>query len=114
MVADSRAPRDGKFIEKLGYYDPKPQKIILKVDVEKAIDWLKKGAQPTEAARALLRKAGVFHLQFLLRGVEKGVLTRQEAYRRFFDWVKQKQKKINLDVGIPLTEKEQSTEQETT
>ncbi len=98
VVANSRAPRDGKFIEKLGFYDPKPNPIRLHVDVDRALYWLGVGAQPTEAARALLRKAGVYHLQFLLRGVDKGVHTREEAYKRFFEWVAQKRQKINLTV----------------
>jgi len=59
VVADSRSPRDGKFIEEIGYYNPTKEPIELKVDAEKAIKWLNNGAQPSETAKALLNKAGV-------------------------------------------------------
>lgn len=59
VVADSRSPRDGRFIEELGYYNPTKDPIELKVDAEKALKWLKNGAQPSETVKALLNKAGV-------------------------------------------------------
>ncbi len=58
VVADSRAPRDGAFVEELGYYNPLTSPSEIKVDNEKAIDWMKKGAQPTDTVRALLKKSG--------------------------------------------------------
>jgi small subunit ribosomal protein S16 len=58
IVADSRAPRDGDFIEELGYYNPLMNPAEIKLDVEKTNDWIKKGAQPTETVRALLKKSG--------------------------------------------------------
>jgi len=70
VVADSRSPRDGRFIEEIGYYNPTKDPIILKVDEEKAIKWLNNGAQPSETARALLSKAGV--LQKLAEMRKKG------------------------------------------
>lgn len=57
VVADERSPRDGRFIEELGYYNPLSNPIELKVDVERANDWIKKGAQPTETVKSLLKKA---------------------------------------------------------
>ena len=59
VVADSRSPRDGRFIEEIGYYNPTKDPIELKIDAEKAIKWLMTGAQPSETAKALLNKAGV-------------------------------------------------------
>lgn len=59
IVADSRSPRDGRFIDELGYYDPTKQPEVLKIDSEKALQWLKTGAQPSETVRELLKKAGV-------------------------------------------------------
>lgn len=59
VVADSRAARDGRFLESLGTYDPLKDPVALKIDAEKALHWLQKGAQPTETVRTLLRKAGV-------------------------------------------------------
>lgn len=58
VVADSRAPRDGAFVEELGYYNPVADPIELKVDTEKAADWIRKGAQPTDTVRGLLKKSG--------------------------------------------------------
>ncbi|MGI6188659.1 MAG: 30S ribosomal protein S16 [Clostridiales bacterium] len=59
VVADSRSPRDGRFIEEIGYYNPVAKPEEIKIDVEKAKDWLSKGAQPTDTARVLLKKSGV-------------------------------------------------------
>jgi small subunit ribosomal protein S16 len=59
VVADSRSPRDGKFIESLGHYDSTKQPAIVKIDEERAIDWLKKGAQPTDTVKDLFSKAGI-------------------------------------------------------
>ncbi|PKM89832.1 MAG: 30S ribosomal protein S16 [Firmicutes bacterium HGW-Firmicutes-12] len=59
VVADSRAPRDGRFIEEIGYYDPTKNPSVIKVDEERALYWLKEGAQPSETARTLLNKTGV-------------------------------------------------------
>ena len=58
VVADERSPRDGRFIEEIGYYDPMKQPALIKVDNDKAADWLKKGAQPTDTVRILLKKSG--------------------------------------------------------
>ncbi|NPA33456.1 MAG: 30S ribosomal protein S16 [Chlorobi bacterium] len=92
VVANSRAPRDGRFIEKLGVYDPNTEIPIIEIDHEKAIEWLKKGAQPSETAEHIMRRAGVYHLMFLLRGVEKGVHTREEAFKKFSEWLKTQKK----------------------
>ena len=59
VVADERAPRDGRFIEEIGYYDPMTEPATIKIDAEKAQTWLKNGAQPTDTARTLLKKSGV-------------------------------------------------------
>ena len=58
VVADSRSPRDGRFIEEIGYYDPKSQPEVIKIDAEKAKDWIAKGAQPTDTVKRLLKKNG--------------------------------------------------------
>lgn len=59
VVADSRSPRDGRFIEEIGYYDPLKKPSVIKVDKEKALDWLKKGAQPSDTVKSLFKQAGV-------------------------------------------------------
>lgn len=60
VVADSRSPRDGRFIEEIGYYDPCKEPAIIKVNDDKAVDWLKKGAQPSETVKSLFNKAGIY------------------------------------------------------
>ena len=92
VVANSRAPRDGRFIEKLGVYDPNTEIPIIEIDHEKAIEWLRRGAQPSESAEHIMRRAGVYHLMFLLRGVEKGAHTKEEAYEKFSQWLKTQKK----------------------
>ncbi len=59
VVADERSPRDGRFIDEIGYYDPMKKPSLIKIDKEKALDWMQKGAQPTDSARSLLKRAGV-------------------------------------------------------
>jgi len=59
VVADSRSPRDGAFVEEIGYYDPTKEPAVVSVDTEKAAQWMKNGAQPTDTVRALLKKSGV-------------------------------------------------------
>lgn len=61
VVADSRSPRDGRFIEEIGYYDPTKEPAVIKIDEDKAIRWIQDGAQPTDTARSLLRKTGVLN-----------------------------------------------------
>ena len=73
VVADGRAPRDGRFIEKIGTYNPisNPAEIVL--DFDKALDWIQKGAQPTDTARAILSFKGVLYKNHLLKGAQKGL-----------------------------------------
>ncbi len=59
VVADERSPRDGRFVEEIGYYDPMQKPSVIKIDKEKALDWMKKGAQPTDSVRILLKRSGV-------------------------------------------------------
>ncbi|MEO1714380.1 MAG: 30S ribosomal protein S16, partial [Bacteroidota bacterium] len=79
VVADSRAPRDGKFIEKVGTYNPLTKPATIDLDRDLAFDWLMKGAQPTDTVRAILRFKGVLYKKHLYRGVKKGALTQEEA-----------------------------------
>lgn len=90
VVADARAPRDGRFIEKLGSYNPgtNPASIVLESD--KAVDWLLKGAQPTDTARSILQHEGVMLKKHLQIGVIKGAITQEVADSRFGEWVESK------------------------
>ena len=74
VIADARAPRDGKFIQKIGTYNPMTVPATINLDREEAFDWLMKGAQPTDTARAILRYKGVMYRKHLQRGVSKGAL----------------------------------------
>ena len=86
VVADARAPRDGRFIEKLGIYNPgtNPASIVLESD--KAVDWLLKGAQPTDTARSILQHEGVLLRKHLQVGVLKGAISQEVADSRFEEW----------------------------
>jgi len=75
VVADSRSPRDGRYIERLGTYNPMTKPATIDIDREKALDWVMKGAQPTDTARAILRYKGIYYKKHLLRGVSKGSMT---------------------------------------
>ncbi len=94
VVADSRAPRDGRFIERLGIYNPRTDPATIEIDFDKALDWLQKGAQPTETCRAILSYKGVLLKKHLLEGVKKGAFDEAEAERRFNEWLKEKEAKI--------------------
>jgi small subunit ribosomal protein S16 len=98
VVADSRSPRDGKFIEKIGTYNPLtvPASIIL--DDNKAFDWLMKGAQPSDTVRAMLSYRGVMLRRHLQIGVAKGAITQEQADGKLADWVKSKQDKIQSKI----------------
>lgn len=94
VVADARSPRDGRFITKLGTYNPMTKPATIEVDREEAYQWLMKGAQPTDTVRAILRFKGVMYRKHLMRGVEKGALTQEEADKKWQEWVDAKESKI--------------------
>ncbi|MDR3187922.1 MAG: 30S ribosomal protein S16 [Prevotellaceae bacterium] len=95
VVADSRAPRDGKFIEKLGIYDPNTNPATVELNFERALDWLNKGAQPTETSRAILSYKGVLLRKHLDGGIKKGALTPEAAEEKFQAWIADKKLKIS-------------------
>ena len=99
VAADSRAKRDGKYLEKLGTYDPNTNPADVKIDLNKSIVWLEKGAQPTNTARALLSYRGVLLKHHLNKGIKKGALTEEEAEKRFLKWLDEKEKKIENKVN---------------
>ncbi len=94
VIADSRAPRDGRFIERVGMYDPNTNPATIELDFDRALDWLLKGAQPTDTCRAILSYKGVLMKKHLLNGVKKGAITEEEAEIRFAAWMKDKEAKI--------------------
>ena len=94
VVADSRAPRDGKFIESLGQYNPNTNPATIVLDFNKALEWLQKGAQPTDTCRAILSYKGVLYKKHLLEGVRKGAFDEAEAEKRFQAWMTEKEQKV--------------------
>jgi small subunit ribosomal protein S16 len=94
VVADARAPRDGKFIEKLGTYNPNDNPATIDISFDRSLHWVKEGAQPTDTVRALLSYKGVMHKDHLDRGVTKGALTQDQADKKFDAWMKEKESKV--------------------
>ncbi|MBS2097003.1 30S ribosomal protein S16 [Carboxylicivirga linearis] len=94
VVADSRAPRDGKFIERIGSYNPNTNPATINLNFDKALTWLSNGAQPTDTARAILSYKGVMMKKHLLDGVKKGAFDEAEAEKRFNAWLSEKEGKI--------------------
>ncbi|MFI3331001.1 MAG: 30S ribosomal protein S16 [Rikenellaceae bacterium] len=90
VAADSRAPRDGKFIEKIGTYNPNTNPATIDLSFEKALDWLQKGAQPTDTCRAILSYKGVMMKKHLMGGVSKGAFTEEQMEEKFQKWMSEK------------------------
>jgi small subunit ribosomal protein S16 len=86
VVADARAPRDGKFIQKIGTYNPLGDPAVVQIDRQKALEWLHKGAQPTDTVRKILSTKGVLYLKHLLRGVSLGLFDQATAMEKFQAW----------------------------
>ena len=95
VVADGRAPRDGRFIERIGSYNPISNPATIDLNTEKAANWLMKGAQPTDTARAILSYKGVMHRVHLSKGVNKGALTQEQADEKFTKWLGEKESKVD-------------------
>jgi small subunit ribosomal protein S16 len=96
VVADSRAPRDGKLIEKLGTYDPNTNPATIVLNFESALNWLNKGAQPSDTVRAILSYQGVLLKKHLDLGVQKGALSAETAQERFDAWSAERNRKIQV------------------
>ena len=94
VVADARAPRDGKSIERIGSYNPNNNPATIDLNVDKAVSWLENGAQPTDTARAILSYKGVLYKHHLNRGVAKGALTAEQAEAKFSKWLEEKATRI--------------------
>ncbi len=94
VAADSRAKRDGRFLEKLGTYNPNVNPAIIDLDVDASVKWLQKGAQPTDTAKTILSYKGVLLKHHLAGGVLKGALTEEQATAKFTAWLEEKEGKI--------------------
>jgi small subunit ribosomal protein S16 len=98
VVADSRSPRDGRFIEKIGIYNTLSNPAKIELDFDKALNWLQNGAQPTDTCRSILSVKGVMIKKHLLDGVKKKALTEEQAEQKFEAWMKEKEVKIQSDL----------------
>jgi small subunit ribosomal protein S16 len=94
VAADSRAKRDGKFIEKLGTYNPTANPAVINIDFDATLAWVQTGAEMSETARAILSYKGVLYKNHLLNGVKKGALTAEQVEERFNQWLADKEAKI--------------------
>jgi len=106
VVADSRAPRDGKYIERLGLYNPNTNPATIDLNFERSLHWLQVGAQPSDTANAILSYKGVLHKDHLIRGVKKGAHTLEQAEEKFNQWLESKESKINSKVDTLTSARE--------
>ncbi|MDN4165748.1 30S ribosomal protein S16 [Cytophagales bacterium LB-30] len=95
IVADARSPRDGKFIEKIGTYNPNTNPATIKLDDQKAFQWVMNGAQPTDTVKAMLSYRGILYKKHLQIGVAKGAITQEQADAKFAQWLNEKEAKIS-------------------
>ena len=94
VIADARSKRDGRYIEKIGTYNPVTNPATVDLDSDKAVSWLEKGAQPTDTVRSILSYTGVMYKNHLRKGVVKGALTQDQADNKFDAWMKEHESKI--------------------
>jgi small subunit ribosomal protein S16 len=108
VVADSRAPRDGRFIERLGSYNPNTNPATIDINFDKTLAWVNTGAQPTDTCRAILSYKGVLYKKHLEGGVKKGALTAEQADEKFAAWLDQKDGKITGKKSSLVSAKEEA------
>ncbi|MDI9879849.1 30S ribosomal protein S16 [Flectobacillus longus] len=106
VVADARAPRDGRFIEKIGTYNPNTNPASINLNDDKALQWVLNGAQPTDTARAILSYKGVLLKKHLQVGVNKGAISQETADTKFNEWKNVKDSKISGKADSLLSKKE--------
>jgi small subunit ribosomal protein S16 len=111
VVADSRAPRDGKFIEKIGTYNPHTVPATIELDDQSTLSWLLKGALPTDTVRRMLSYKGFLIRKHLQMGVLKGAITQDVADQRFQEWLNSKQSRIETRVSKLAQDKEEAKKQ---
>lgn len=109
VIADGRAPRDGRFIEKLGTYNPLTNPAEVNINFDRALYWVETGAQPSDTVRSILKREGVYIKKHLRGGIAKGALTELDAERKFDAWKQEKEAKIN-NLKRELAEKKRGTQ----
>ncbi len=109
VIADGRAPRNGKFIERLGTYNPLSTPAEIKLDFDRTLDWLTKGASPSDTVRAILSYKGILYKYHLQKGVIKGAMTQEQAEAKFQAWLTEKESKVNQKKrNIEIADKDES------
>jgi len=108
VVADARAPRDGRFIERLGSYNPNTNPATIDINFDKTLDWVNSGAQPTDTCRAILSYKGVLYKKHLQGGLKKGALTEEQVETKFQEWVDTKAGKITGKKTTLLSAKDET------
>jgi small subunit ribosomal protein S16 len=106
VVADGRSPRDGKFIERLGSYNPNTNPATIELNFEKAVNWISTGATPTDTTKAILSYKGVLYKNHLNGGIAKGALTQEQADAKFATWLEGKDGKIQAKKEGLLSKKD--------
>ena len=104
VAADTRAKRDGKYLEKLGSYNPNTNPPLIELNIDSSVKWLQNGAQPTHTARNILSYKGVMLKHHLLGGVSKGALTSEEAEAKLAAWIEDKETKIDSKISSLVKE----------
>ncbi len=94
VIADARAPRDGKFIENLGMYNPKSKPATIEINKDRALHWVMEGAQPTDTVKAILKYKGVMYRKHLQLGVNKGAISQDAADAKYTEWISKKENTI--------------------
>lgn len=107
VVADARAPRDGRYIDKIGTYNPLTVPATIELDNKRAFEWLNNGAQPTDTVRAILRFKGVLYHKHLMGGVSKGVLTEEQVEEKMTAYTEQKEARLNARREATVEKKRQ-------
>lgn len=105
VAADARAKRDGRYLQKLGTYNPNTSPATISLDIDGAVRWIQNGAQPTDTARSILSYKGALLKNHLAIGVKKGALTEEQAEEKFKAWLIEKEKKISTKQTKVLQEK---------
>ncbi len=109
VIADGRAPRDGRFIERIGTYNPLTIPATIELDMDKALAWLQKGATPSDTAKAILSYKGILYKNHLSKGVAKGAMTQEMAEAKFQQWLTEKQAKITSKINQKAQESKSET-----
>jgi small subunit ribosomal protein S16 len=111
VVADSRAPRDGRYIERLGKYYPKTNPASIELDFDRTLYWLQTGAEPTDTCRSILSQEGVLMKNHLINGVKKNALTMEQVETKFNAWIADKDKKVTAQKDKVVSEAENAKKQ---